>query len=67
MRSEGVQRRLTERRLPRIFLAVKPSPRVLFQGSGRMVFIVPTEIARIRAFLKVPATLRGYITLGPLM
>ena len=52
-------------RLPRIFLAVRPCPRVLFQGSGRMVFIIPTEIARIRAFLKSPATLRGYITLGP--
>jgi hypothetical protein len=30
-----------------------------------MVFIVPTEIARIRAFLYGRATLRGYITLGP--
>ena len=30
-----------------------------------MVFIVPTEIVWIRAFLKGPATLRGYITLGP--
>ena len=68
VRSEAVQRKLAERSANPTapdLLGHQSMPRVLFQGSGRIVFIVPTEIARIRAFIYGRATLRGYITLEP--